>query len=276
MSDDRAARPEGILAALSDLWAHLRADPPRLDRAAPVLVADPLRELEPFGLLDEIHKAPYKLVGPANPPVKSASGYEYRSIHLTAWAEDAGLGMDEAALAWCLASEAPDIRKFPAYAVAIAEAVTNAARHDGSLVPGYVAHRVCSDRRFQDRYFLGRQGGRWCSSFQQPTQQHVRCAGLVIDRAIIRRPNILARGATQWLDAHVQVAMNAKKSATNPTPEAVMARRYKSGQKWVGPIVGEDGRAIIDPWRLTLLGPVGVDEAEAMEMLKDGRKRWRR
>jgi hypothetical protein len=33
---------------------------------------------------------------------------------------------------------------------------------------------------------------------------------------------------------------------------------------------------IIDPWRLSLIGPEGVDETQAQAMLADGRKRWRR
>lgn len=273
--DDRAERPDGLLAWLRDALATaLAAEPETPPQFSPPRGLGLLP-----ALLAQVTAAPARAVLPPNPPVKLPSGYEYRIIPADLWASRAGLDPDVAALAWCLASEASHIGRYPAYSWAIAEAVVNAAVADMGHVarsPVPVLERVTSDRRAAVRGHYGRQGARWCSSFQPPTWRQVECAKLVLARARAGEPNILARGAVQWLDCETQVAMNKKKPATNPIPEMVMARRYDSGRKWVGPIVDALGTVVLDSWRLMLIGKEGVDRGTANEALADGRKRWRR
>jgi hypothetical protein len=298
---DRAERSAGVIAAVKAMVARALAAEPE-----PPLAWSPPRGLAALdGLLDQVRAASSKTVGPANPAVKWTSGsgtYEYRATPANDWAQLAKLDLDVARVAWALASEAPSpISKYPQYAWAIAEAICNAG----------IAKVTHDSRILVDGHF-GRQGGRWCASFQPPTWRHVKAAELVVARARAGEPNILAKRATQWTDQQTQdvihvtalakaaqaerdvaaaekkgdaVALAAarkvleaarKKAANNPAPEVVMRRRYSVGQKWIGPLVDVVGSVVIDPWVLTLLGPEGADQTHADAMLADGRRRWRR
>lgn len=278
MIDDRAEQPAGVMAWLGAAIAMWRAAEPE----TPQQFTPPRGLGELNVLLEQVRRAPARPVGPPNPPAKLPSGYEYRSTPAFTWAKSAGLDQDVAALAWCLVSEALPIGRYPQYAWAIGEAVINASL--GFPVPGTVMMRICSDRRFDKfaangarlpRYYFGRQGGRWCASNQHPTAQHVRCAELLLERALCGSPNILAKGATQWLDCWTQVRMNAKKPTTNPIPEVVVARRYDAGRKWAGPVVDATGVVVLDPYRLMLFGPEGEPFGVALEAVRDGRRRWK-
>ena len=213
-------------------------------------------ELTLQDIIKAVKAAPYSFIKVGNPPGKLVSGYEYRTVPCVKWAKEVPMDPEVAALAWCLSSEAPDIKKYPQYSVAIAETVCNAG-----------IHLVTKDRRAAVDGKFGRQSGRWCASYEPPTLKHTLCALMAIDRR--GEENLLARGAVQWLDCKTQIAMNKKKPATNPPPEVVLKARYHVGRKWIGPVDG------IDPFRLMMFGPKGVSYAEAKAALAAGRKQWK-
>lgn len=278
--DDRAQRPAGLLAALSAAFSRWRAEDP-----------EPPQEIRPPKGLAEL--GPLLIIvsaarGPVLPPIKrDALGTSL--LTASEWCARAGLPPAVGVLAVLLASEAEPITSYPQYAWATAEAVINAARaiqNAGESLEDAIVRRAVG--KFGD-YIAGAgrfsgQGGRWASTAQQPIRCHVSCAGLAYERAVAGQPNILAHGATQWTDNDTQhrihtAAMKAGdmvKAARNPPPEVVMTRRYASGAKWIGPLADATGEVIIDPWKLSLLGPEGVGQAEASAMLADGRRRWKR
>ena len=258
---DHGDRPSGWLASVRLFVAQALARDPE-----PPPSWTPPRGLGQLNsLIADIDSASTATVLPVNPPAKLASGYEYRTIPLATWASRAGLDPDVAAIAWALASEAPSINKYPAYSLAIAECICNAG-----------VQLVTRDRRPEANGHLGRQGGRWCASFQPPTRRHVRCAELVWARHRAGGQNILARGGVQWLDPLAQVAMHRKRPETNSTPEDVVRRRYASGRRWGGPAVDAVGHVVLDPFVLMTFGAEGVELGEALAAVADGRKRWRR
>ncbi len=154
----------------------------------------------------------------------------------------------------------------------------------GDTIYDAIVRRVVGDSRPAMDGRFTKQGGRWASTAQQPTGQHLHCARVLVERAVTGLPEILAHGATQWTDNQTQDVIHRKalatgdlaKAARNPAPEPLMTRRYAAGAHWVGALVDATGETVIDPWRLSLLGPVGVDEATAQAMLADGRRRWKR
>lgn len=209
-------------------------------------------------MLAEIKKAPNVHFGPENPEAKTVSGYFYREVPAKTWAKVAGVDPDVAALAWCLVSEALHIIKYPRYSVAIAEIVCNAG-----------VELVTKDQRKEFDGKFGQQSGRWCSSYHHPTHKQVKCAELAIARHRAGEPNLLAKGALQWLDCKTQIYMHSKKPRKNPAPETVLKSRYHVGRKWVGPVDE------IDPFRLMMFGKDGLGIKEAQEATADGRKRWK-
>ncbi len=206
-----------------------------------------------------IKAAPYVSFGQNNPRAFLESGYEYRATKDVDWAFKSALDfpVGVARVAWAIASEAPDIRHYPQYSVAIGEAILNAGHE-----------HVTRDKRVEVSGRFGRQSGRWCSSFNQPSAKHVACAREVWNRYELKEPDLLADGAIAWIDPKVQDYMNGKKPATNPTPEVVISRRYKVGLKWVG------HQDELDDFRLMLFGLDGVSEKEAISAITEGRKRW--
>jgi hypothetical protein len=248
-----------------------------------------LSGIKPF--FARILSASARPYGPVNPEVKLADGYDYHQMPLAIWAPRAGLDTDTAALAWTLASEAGDLH-LTQYAWAIGEAVINAAGG-----PFKVAQRVCGDKRFGNTLMFGKQGGRWCSTWQHPDGRHVELAKILMGLARGGQTNVIAAGARQWTDNRTQhnirvkateelakataakddeaIAKWTRKLANNPTPEEVMDRRYHAGARWVGELVDAKGERVIDPWILTLLGPNGVAKPDALLMLVAGRKQWK-
>lgn len=215
-------------------------------------------------------------------PVIQRDDAGYSVLTAREWCARAGLPEPVGVLAVLLASESPKIGAYPQYAWAIGESTINAAREiqrkvetiEDALVRRVVG--VCGAPRWNLTHGrFGVQSGRWASTRQQPTRRHVRCAELLWARVEAGESNILAHGATQWVDCRVQVVMNRKKPATNPAPETVVARRYDAGRKWIGPLVDALGNVVLDPYVLMLFGPEGVSRDEALEAVKDGRRRWR-
>jgi hypothetical protein len=250
-------------------------------------------------ILAEIGSAKALLVGRDNPMKRLPDGYEYRAVPAHEWAEEAKLDPDEAALAWTLASEAPPIELYPQYSVAIAEAVCNAADGKDGVKDGFVVAKVTSDSRPMVRGHFGRQGGRWCSTFQRPSGKHLACARAVLKHHLAGGPPLVAKGATGWFDAHTQEAIRDKiraqiaeakskkltalaaklerKLKANPPPEEIVIRWSRQGRAWVGPILDERGKMLIDPWRLMLdkQGKAPASASAALEALADGRRRWK-
>lgn len=256
LSDDRAVPPTGFLASLLATIARWRAADPE-----PPQQWTPPRGLAELGpLLDKVRAASAKLVGVIP---RDAAGYSLRPA-----ADVAGgsIGI----LACLLASEAEDIRTVPQYAWAIGEATINAAlairQPTESFDAALVRRIVGADGR------LGPQTGRWASTQQAWTWQHRRCAELLYARRAA--PNIVAHGATQWLDCRTQSVMHAKKPATNPPTEMIVARRYDAKAKWIGPVVDATGEVVLDPYVLMLFGPEGEPYGRALDVVRDGRVRW--
>jgi hypothetical protein len=271
-------RPRGLLASLRSFVAGALASDP-----TPPPAWSPPRGLGRLNaLLADVRSSPS---GPVLPPIdRDAAGYSV--ISAREWCARAGLEPAVGVLAVLLASEASPRHPWQ-YAWAIGEACLNAAYAQPpplSTLQDAIVRRCVGDSRPALTGRFGSQGGRWASTRQQPSRRHVRCAELLLARAEAGEPPILAGQASQWTDNDTQHLIHVaavkkgdlKKAERNPPPEVVMARRYASGRRWVGPLVDALGEVVIDPWVLALIGPEGVSEAEAMAMLADGRKRWRR
>ena len=279
MNEDRAERPTGFLPWIGAALSRWRATEPEAPVVWPV---QPRGFDELSELLQQVRSTPAKSLTPIK---RDAEG---RSI-LTArqWCDLAGVRPCVGVVAVLLASEADDITKYPQYAWSIAEAVVNAASEfqRGETLEDAIVRRVVGDSRPPYNAHFAAQGGRWASTRQQPNARHLACAELAVMRMLTGHANLLARDATQWTDNDTQHLIHAKavksgdfdKALRNPTPEVVMNRRYRSGRRWVGPIVDSTGAVLIDPWKLSLLTPHGgVDYETAKAMLADGRRRWRR
>lgn len=275
--NDRAERSTGFLPFVGAAIARWRADDP-----VPPPAWTPPRGLGELNvLLDQVRAAGRGDVLP--PIVRDDAGFSIMPGR--EWATRAGLRPAVGVLAVLLASESEPIDKYPQYAWAIGEAVVNATRaiqRKDEAFEDALVRRVVGDHRLQADGRFARQGGRWASTAQAPDRRHVACADLLLQRVREGAPAILAHGATQWTDQRTQHNVHtaavksgdAEKARRNPPPEVLMRSRYLAGARWVGPLVDVLGEVIIDPYLLTLLGPAGRDEGEAMAMLADGRRRW--
>ena len=198
---------------------------------------------------------------------RTASGYEYRAPGAEAVAHAAGLPLDVACLAAVLASEALDAIRWPQYARAIASAVLTECEAKGLSIYSRVTMAgvsLRSGRAPEAAGHFGRQGGRWCSSYQTPRRVHVELAR----EALVLGPD--RSGARRWVDLRV---MDGGKDGGRKLAydAASIARKWHlEGWRWVGP------RPEIDPYRLCLWRRGGgVELAETLAMVADGRRRWR-
>ncbi len=198
-------------------------------------------------------------------------GYQFRGVTLATWARAAGVSDDVAAGAWVAASEARDVKTYPAYGFAILEAVVNAARAakrtPATQVTRDVTHAAAAGH-------FGRQSGRWCSTFQPPTARHLELARLAL---FARERPLLAGNARRWIDPMVQDGGKQAGKALAYNALGIVRKWGLEGWQWVGPVAGPDGKAILDPYRLMLLEQVGgvADIRAAAAAIIDGRGRWK-
>lgn len=261
--DDRVER---VLSLSWRLAEQLRARfAPAPARSAPER-RDTLPEL-----LERVRKAPGAYPGPGNPVIELHDGYQFRGVPLATWSRAAGVADDVAAGGWVAASEARDVRTYPAYGFAILEAATNAARAAGRTLAAQVTRDVTHAAAAGH---FGRQSGRWCSTFQPPTARHLELARLAL---FARERPLLAADARRWIDPMVQ---DGGKQAGKPLAFDALGIVKKwglEGWEWVGPVAGPDGAAILDPYRLMLFRKLAApaNVARAVVAIIDGRARWR-
>lgn len=198
---------------------------------------------------------------------RTASGYEYRAPGAEAVAQSAGIQLEVACLAAVLASEALDAVRWPQYADAIASAVLTECDAKGLSVYSRVTMAGVSLRSGKSPEaagHLGRQSGRWCSSYQTPRRVHVDLAR----SALMLGPD--GSGARRWVD--LKIMDGGRQGGRRLAYDAAsLARKWHlEGWRWVGP------RPEIDPYRLCLWRRGGgVELAETLAMVADGRRRWR-
>lgn len=264
--DDRVERTLALSFRIAEQVRALFAPPPA--RTVPER-RDTLPEL-----LERVQRAPGVVPGPPNPVITLHDGYEFRGVPLPTWARAAQVADDIAAGAWVAASEARDVRAYPAYGFAILEAAANAAR---------AARRTLAEQVTRDVTHVaaaghfGRQSGRWCSTFQPPTARHLELARLAL---YPRERPLLAGRARRWIDPLVQDHGKQAGKALAFNAIGIVEKWAAEGWAWIGPIAGPDGKAIIDPYRLTLFelcGATGTALAlvpSTCAMIVDGRARW--
>lgn len=223
--------------------------------------------------------------------------YFYRTPRAIDVLKAAGFGeaIDVGVGAVVLASEFP--LDYPAYLLAGGHCLLNGAHATYPNAKGTgraqdaILNKVVRSS-LQSGYFGQQAGGRWCSSWQPPTERTVAAMRLVLQGIGAE----LARGARQWLDPNVQHAVHthaleaarlaraegriaaaeeyAAKALRNPTPELVTRRRYAEGRKWVGEVLEPNGERIIDPGVLMEFGPQGVSLDQALAALARWREEW--
>lgn len=198
---------------------------------------------------------------------RTPAGYEYRAPGAEAVAQVAGLELGEACLAAVLASEALDPRRWPQYALAIASAVLEECEGKGLSIHSRVTMAgvsLRSGRAPEAAGHLGRQTGRWCSSYQTPRRLHLTLAR----QAIAQGPD--GSGARRWVDPRIMDGgrQGGRRLAHDA---ASLARKWHlEGWRWIGP------RRDIDPYRLMLWRRGGGAElGETLAAVADGRRRWR-
>lgn len=261
------------------------------DEPTPVLVDDePTRGEQPRGfavMLEAMRAAVFgsRLGAPVKAPggnnrgggmslpgwvtvgARTASGYEYRAPGAEAVAQAAGLPLDVACLAAVLASEALDAIRWPQYARAIASAVLAECEAKGLSIYSRVTMAGVSLRSGKSPEaagHFGRQSGRWCSSYQTPRRVHVEAAR----EALMLGPD--GSGARRWVDGKVMDGGKQGGKALRHNAESLARKWHLEGWRWVGP------RPEIDPYRLCLWRRGGgVELAETLAMVADGRRRWR-
>lgn len=195
----------------------------------------------------------------------ATTGTEFRLPFAREVIAAAKLGLDEGTLACVLASEFPT--EYPAYLLAGAHCVINDATalypdKDGrGRTEGAILARVTRAKNASGCF--ARQSGRWCSSWQAPTQRTLAAARLAL-RGVGAE---LAAGGRRWLDLKVQDGGKQAGGAL-PATEAVLRSRYAEGWRLVPP----DPR--IDDYILAILAREGVSLADALERLRLGRLRW--
>jgi hypothetical protein len=221
------------------------------------------------------------LAAPENPVNKDPDGYDYRSVPLLSWAPlaypEETLPCDIAALAAVAVSEAPDIAKYPQYALAILEAVSNAADRARISLDQRVTMRgvkLAKGRHAPNAGHFARQRGRWCASLQWPTGRHVEAARLVSNRRARGLSPIFGHGAERWVDLRV---MDKGTQAGRPLAydAAGIVSRWGADGWEVAPPTVVAGEVVIDPYVLALFRRSSKpDVARGMRVVADGRKRW--
>ena len=208
-----------------------------------------------------------RLYGPVNPVITDANGYDYRKLPAGAWAEGAGIELNASALAWCLASEAPAVDRYPQYARAIAHAVINAAEAARISVHSRVTMagvKLKGGGYAPHAGHYARQRGRWCASLVWPHEPHL----IEAKRALARTS--APYEARLWADLRIMDKgwQGGRRLAYDAA--GLVKRRWLGRWAWVGPLPD------IDPFVLCLFRPrrAGDQLETALDMVRDGRNRW--
>lgn len=199
---------------------------------------------------------------------RTAEGYEYLEPRASAIAALTKLDLDVACLAAVIASEAPDVRKFPQYSMAIASMTLTATEESDR--PLSVYELVTRDRRHPSASgHFGRQEGRWCATMHTPNARHVSIARLALGGHAGNWEN-----AARWVSPRVH-DLGFQNGKPIKNAEQIICKRYTEGWKWIGPTVGTDGELILDAYVLCCFAREGVPLGDALAMVEDGRRRWR-
>jgi hypothetical protein len=271
-------------------WHRLQLRALELVARPPTLVAQPYREApvtSPAARLalamERVRSASGRSCsGPPNPAATwPGSTYEYRVVDALAWAAAAGLDGDESGMAWALASEADRVDLYPQYALAIGEAIWNDAQaNTGGSVHRRVTMagvRLKGGKRPPAEGHYGRQSGRWCSSWQRPTERHVVAARAVLG-AMRESSPLIGHGGRRWIDGRVMDRGFQAGKRLRHDAEGIVRAWGAEGWQWVGPILDGRGELLLDPYVLCLFRFVGrgaADIERGVEMVRDGRRRWR-
>lgn len=199
---------------------------------------------------------------------KTAGGYEHHQPTARYVCAEAGLEADVGILACAAASEFR--QDHPAELLAGCNAIITDARERKK--PISIEARVTMlglKRKLIFNYpaagYLGRQSGRWCSSWQKPTLRTVEAARLALQGVGME----LAQGARRWIDlAIMDRGLQAGKKLAHDA-EGIVRARYAEGWRWCGRVDG------ISPYRLMLLGRRGEQLSAALDVVADGRNQGR-
>jgi hypothetical protein len=241
--------------------------------AKPPEIGEPQRRDTLPELLERVRRAPSVRGGVANPVISLPDGYQFRAVGIKTYAATLQVPEDIAAAGAVAASEALDPAKFPQYGWAIMEAFANAAKYARrSLV-----EQALSDRAHPAAHLhLGRQSGRWCSSFQLPTTRHLELARLALHP---RSSPLIAGDARRWIDPLVQDRGKQAGKALRFNAVGIVRKWAAEGWEWIGPVNDLRGKALIDPYRLLLfrrnVTSTAVSVARASAAIVDGRRRWK-
>lgn len=199
---------------------------------------------------------------------KTAGGYEHHQPTARYVCAEAGLEADVGILACAAASEFR--QDHPAELLAGCNAIITDARE--RKVPISIESRVTMlglRRKWNKLWtaypaagYLGRQSGRWCSSWQKPSLRTVEAARLALQGVGME----LAQGARRWIDGRVQDGGVQAGKRLKDDAVAILRSRYSEGWRWVGPMAG------ITSYRLILLGRRGRPVEEALAMVEEGRR----
>jgi D-alanyl-D-alanine dipeptidase len=226
-------------------------------------------------LLNRIRSAPKTYVLPRTER-EIVDNYERAKPRGDVWCRLAGLSLDEGALARMVASEVGNLP--PQYMIAVIEATINEAGSknisvfqritmQGLKLKGGVIPKSAG--------FFGRRSGRWCSSIQDPTLQHLEAVRVVL---ITPRP-LVALDARRWVDGRTmdRGLQGGKKLAYNAV--TIVQKWGAEGWEWIGPVFHSDGRTpLLDPYLLMMfrfVGPRKANIQSGVGAMIDGRRRWK-
>jgi hypothetical protein len=226
-------------------------------------------------ILDRIRAAPKTYIKPRTRRVV-VDGYERTDPRGDVWCQQAGLTLDEGALARMVASEVGT--KPPQYMIAVIEATMNQARAkkisafqqitmQGLKLKGGVIPKSAG--------YFGRQSGRWCASIQDPTLQHLEAV-----RAVLSAPeSLVARDGRRWVDGKVMDSGHQAGKRLKNNAVTIVEKWGAEGWEWIGPVYGPDGQTLLlDPYRLMVFRLAGRGKADirrGVEAMREGRLRWK-
>ena len=225
-------------------------------------------------ILDRIRAAPKTYIKPRTRRVV-VDGYERTEPRGDLWCHQAGLTLDEGALARMVASEVGT--KPPQYMVAVIEATMNQARTkkisafqqitmQGLTLKGGVTPKSAG--------YFGRQSGRWCASIQDPTLQHLE----VVRVALSAPEPLVTRDGRRWVDGKVMDGGRQAGKRLKNNAVTIVEKWGAEGWEWIGPVYAPDGQTpLLDPYRLMVLRYAGRGKADirrGVEAMREGRRRW--
>lgn len=249
--------------------------------AEPFMEGAEFEELEAnpsiLSLLDRIRAAPKTYISPrTNTKRRIVDGYERVEPRGDIWCRQAGLNLDEGALARMVASEAG--RMPPQYMLAVIEATLNEARAKNISAFQRITMQGIKLRggaMAKSAGYFGRQSGRWCASIQDPTFQHLEAVRVALSASA----RLVTRDGRRWVDGKVMDGGLQAEKKLKYNAVTIVEKWGAEGWEWIGPVYEPDGQTLlIDPYRLMVFRFVGRGKANirlGVEAMREGRRRWK-